>query len=82
VFDTADGLAFVDSGWTTNDTGHTVHHVPCTVAEVWEGAWLLLTPDGEEGDADIDPAFDDQPLEGDRDQARAILRAELDLPLP
>jgi hypothetical protein len=74
VFDTQNGIAWVDSGWTANDTGHTVHETPGTFAE-FELGWGATRDDGE--DVFIERHPDEPAQEGDREQARQAIIEEL-----
>jgi len=72
------GIAWVDSGWTTNDTGHTVHAEAGEVTEAGAYGWLLEA--GGEEIAIIRYDGDGNP-DGERQAAREALELELGLNL-
>jgi len=76
AFDLAEGgVAWIDSGWTRNDTGHTAHLLEGEIDEIPGEGWLLTTDDDEIA---IVP-HDEQPTdpEGDRAAAREAIERSL-----
>ncbi len=73
------GIAFVDDGWTINDSSHTVHYLEGKVSMTADG-WTVITSEKKMVPIWI---MEDRPRqEGDREKARQILEQSLRIKIP